>query len=94
MLYCAEFLATNPEVSGPIPAPPDFLSSSGSGTGCNQPRDDNWGATFNEEVAAPVYRTEINGRGGGGLRADYPQNLVALSRYSSLTVTTVSPLLL
>ena len=29
-----------------FPAPPDFLSSSGSGTGSTQPREVNWGATW------------------------------------------------
>jgi hypothetical protein len=32
-----EFLAANPEVRVRFPAPPDFLSSSGSGTGSTQP---------------------------------------------------------
>jgi len=38
------------------PALPDFLSSSGSGTGSNQPREPrevNWGATWMKKVAAP-----------------------------------------
>ena len=35
------------------PALPDFLSSSGSGTGSTQPREVNWGATWIEKVAAP-----------------------------------------
>ena len=38
------------------PALPDFLSSSGSGTGSTQPREPrevNWGATWMEKVAAP-----------------------------------------
>ena len=38
------------------PALPDFLSSSGSGTGSTQPReprDVNWGATWMKKVAAP-----------------------------------------
>ena len=46
-----------------FPALPDFLSSSGSGTGSNQPREVNWGATWIKKVAAPVQKTEINGRG-------------------------------
>ena len=38
------------------PARPDFLSSSGSGTGSTQPREPcevNWGATWTKKVAAP-----------------------------------------
>jgi hypothetical protein len=31
------------------PALPDFLRSSGSGTGSSQPREDNWGATWMEK---------------------------------------------
>jgi hypothetical protein len=38
------FLATDPEVRVRIPALPDFLRSSGSGTGSTQPRD------YNEEL--------------------------------------------
>jgi hypothetical protein len=32
-----------------FPALPDFLRSSGSGTGSTQPREDNWGATWTEK---------------------------------------------
>jgi hypothetical protein len=32
---------------------PDFMTSSGSGTGSTQPREDNWGATW-KKVATPV----------------------------------------
>jgi hypothetical protein len=37
----SEFLATDPEVWVRFPALPDFLRSSGSGTGSTQPREDN-----------------------------------------------------
>jgi hypothetical protein len=37
----SEFLATYPEVLFRFPAVPDFLRSSGSGTGSIQPRDYN-----------------------------------------------------
>jgi hypothetical protein len=41
-----------------FPALPDYLRSSGSGTGSTQPREDNWGV-----FERKVYKTEINGRG-------------------------------
>ena len=41
MVLWSEFLATDTEVSGSIPGLPDFLSSSGSGTGSTQPREVN-----------------------------------------------------
>jgi hypothetical protein len=37
----SEFLATDAEVPVRFPALPDFLRSSGSGTGSSQPRDFN-----------------------------------------------------
>jgi hypothetical protein len=39
-----------------------FYKTQSSGTGSTQPREDNWGATW-KESSAPVYKTEINGRG-------------------------------
>jgi hypothetical protein len=41
VVYWSEFLATDPEVRVRFPVLPDFLSSSGSGTGSTQPREDN-----------------------------------------------------
>jgi hypothetical protein len=37
----SEFLASDPVVRVPFPAPPNFLRSSGSGTGSTQPREYN-----------------------------------------------------
>ena len=45
------------------PALPDFLSSSGSGTGSTQPREVKLRSYLNKKVAAPGSETEINGRG-------------------------------
>jgi hypothetical protein len=36
----SEFLTANPQVPGSIPGTTRFLSSSGSGTGSTQPRED------------------------------------------------------
>jgi hypothetical protein len=45
----SEFLATDPEVRVRFPTQPDFLRSSGSGTGSTQPREYNWGATWKKK---------------------------------------------
>jgi hypothetical protein len=39
VVYYSEFLATDPEVWVRFPTLPDFLRSSGSGTGATQPRE-------------------------------------------------------
>jgi hypothetical protein len=44
-----EFLATYPEVRVRFPTLPDFLRSSGSGTGSTQPREYSWGATWKKK---------------------------------------------
>jgi hypothetical protein len=51
LLICIklEFLATDPEVRVRFPASSDFLRSSGSGTGCTQPREYNRGATWEKK---------------------------------------------
>jgi hypothetical protein len=41
VVYCSEFLATDPEVRVRFSALPYFLRSSGSGTGSTQPREYN-----------------------------------------------------
>jgi hypothetical protein len=41
VVWWSEFLATDPEVRVGFPEPPDFLRSSGSGTGSTQPREYN-----------------------------------------------------
>jgi hypothetical protein len=45
----SEFPATDLEVRVRFPAIPDFPSSSGSGTGSNQPREYNSGATWKKK---------------------------------------------
>jgi hypothetical protein len=78
----SEYLAADPELRVRFPALPDFLRSSGSGTGFTQPREYNWAATWKNKVAAPVSKTEIT---AVGIRlADhatplYPQNLALTS---------------
>jgi hypothetical protein len=44
VMNIAELLATHTEVPGSIPTLPDFLRSSGSGTGSTQPREYNRGS--------------------------------------------------
>jgi hypothetical protein len=46
VVWWSKFLTTDPEVRVRFPALPDFLRSSGSGTGFTQPREYNWGATW------------------------------------------------
>jgi hypothetical protein len=41
VVYWLEFLATDPDVWIQLPALPDFLRSSGSGTGSTQPQEYN-----------------------------------------------------
>jgi hypothetical protein len=41
VVYWSEFLTTDPEVLVRFPGLPDFLRSSGSGTGSTQPREYN-----------------------------------------------------
>jgi hypothetical protein len=48
-----------------FPVLPDFLRSSGSGTGSTQPREDKR-SDLNKKVAASVNKTELTAGGGGG----------------------------
>jgi hypothetical protein len=49
LLSSGNFLAADPEVRVRFPALPDFLRSSGSGTGPTQPREYNRGATWKKK---------------------------------------------
>jgi hypothetical protein len=42
-----------------FPALRDLVRSSGSGTGCTQPRDDNWGATWMESSCSESRKSRI-----------------------------------
>jgi len=77
------------------PALPDFLSSSGSGTGSTQPREVNWGATWMKKSSGSRSRkqrlTAVGTRCADHVTPLYPQNLALtfsdrqrpLCRYSS-----------
>jgi hypothetical protein len=54
MVCLSEFLATDPEVRVRSPALPDFLRSSGSGTGSIQASLIQLRSYLKEKVAAPV----------------------------------------
>ena len=66
-----------------FPALPDFLSSSGSGTGSTQPREINWGATWIKKVAAPGLEkqrlTAVGTRCADHVTPLYPQKLALTS---------------
>jgi hypothetical protein len=49
LVYWPEFLAADPEVRVRFLALPDFLKSSGSGTGSTKPRECNWGAAWKKK---------------------------------------------
>jgi hypothetical protein len=63
----SEFLATDPEVQSRFPALPDFLRSSGSGTGSTQPREYNW-LPRGLVVRVPGYRSRGPGSIPGSTR--------------------------
>jgi hypothetical protein len=58
----SEFLATDPVVRVRFPALPDFLRSSGSGTGSSQPREYEWGATERKSSGSGIEIREYDRR--------------------------------
>ena len=62
---------------------PDFLSSSGSGTGSTQPREVNWGATWMKKSSGSRYRkqrlTAVGTRCADHVTPLYPQKLALTS---------------
>jgi hypothetical protein len=44
VVWLSEFLTTDPEIPGSIPALPNFLRNSGSETRATQAHEDNWAA--------------------------------------------------
>jgi hypothetical protein len=66
-----------------FPVLPDFLSSSGSGTGSTQPREVNWGATWIKRSSGSRCRkqrlTAVGIRCAGHVTPLYPQKLALTS---------------
>jgi hypothetical protein len=79
--FCG-LVTTDPEVSGSIPGPTRFSEKWGVWNGVHSAP---WGqlrSYLNEKVAAPVYKTEINGRGNSSRwprNTLYPQKLALTS---------------
>jgi hypothetical protein len=80
-----EFLAIDPEIPGSIPYPTRCSENYGVLNGVHSASWEQLRSYLNEKVAAPVYKTEING-GGNSLRWPrntlYPQKLALTSRTS------------
>jgi hypothetical protein len=62
MVLGSEFLFTDPEVRVRFPALPDFMRSSGSGTGSTQPREYNWGATWTKNSGSGLENRDYGRR--------------------------------
>ena len=65
-----------------FPALPDFLSSSGSGTGSTQPREFNWGATWIKSSGSGLENrdsTAVGNRYADHVTPLYPQKLALTS---------------
>jgi hypothetical protein len=89
----SEFQATDPEVRVSFPALPDFLRSSGSGTGSTQRCEYNWRATWKKSSDSDLENREYSRRDPSRwpLGTLYPQKVgtirrqvASLGRYSSL----------
>ena len=79
------------------PALPDFLSSSGSGTGSTQPREVNWGATWMKKLAAdhvtPLYpqKLALTSPTGGGRSVCIVRVRTKVTEFSFLVLRWKSP---
>jgi hypothetical protein len=78
-LNWSEFLATDPEVQVGFPALPDFLRSSGSGTGSTQPREYKWGATWKKSSGSGLENREYDRRDYSRWPRTSPQKLTLTS---------------
>jgi hypothetical protein len=80
-LQWSEFLATDPQVQVRFPALPDFLRSSGSGTGSTQPHGYNWRAIWKKSSDSGLENRDYGRRDSSHWPRGtlYPQKLAPTS---------------